>query len=114
MVLRGAQTHRREKTKCSLVSPRSLPIDLAHLYGRALPFTSVDLGGVAGPCLDEVQTWTDIHSPKLFSATRSSGREARLPRNQWPDSKETFYVPGHCPIRPDAVHLDRRDVGLMR
>jgi hypothetical protein len=48
---------------------------------------------------------------KSFSATRSSCRQARLPHNQLPDAEGTFYVPGHCPDRPDAVHLDRRDVG---
>jgi hypothetical protein len=31
-----------------------------------------------------------------------------------PDVEGIFYVPGHRPDRPDAVHLDRRDVGLMR
>ena len=114
MVLRGAQIHRRGQAKCSLVSTRSLPHDLARLYGQALPFTSADLGSVTGPCLDEVQIWADSHGPKSFSATRSRCREARLPRKQLPDAEETFYVPGHIPDRPDTVHLDRLDVGLMR
>jgi hypothetical protein len=48
---------------------------------------------------------------KSFSATRSKRREARLPHNQLLDAEGTFYVPGHCPDRPDAVHLDRLDVG---
>src|ERR1700704_3359526 len=65
MVLRGAQIHRRGQAKCSPVSPRSLPHDLARLYGRALPLTSADLGGIAGPCLDEVQIWTDSHGPEI-------------------------------------------------
>jgi hypothetical protein len=94
MVLRGAQIHRRGQARCSLVSTRSLPHDLARLYGRTGLFTSADLGGVAGPCLDEVQIWTDSHGPKSFSATRSRCREARLPRNQLPDAKSTFYVRG--------------------
>jgi len=51
---------------------------------------------------------------KSFSATRSRRREVRLPHNQLPDAEGTFYVPGHGPDRPDAVHLDCRDVGLMR
>ena len=55
MVLRGAQIHRRGQAKCSLVFTRSLPHDLAQLYGRTGPFTSADLCGVAGPCLDKVQ-----------------------------------------------------------
>lgn len=65
MVLRGAQIHRRGQAKCSLVSTRSHPHDLARLYDRALPFTSADLGGVAGPCLNEVQIWTDSHGPEI-------------------------------------------------
>jgi hypothetical protein len=43
---------------------------------------------------------------KSFSATWSRRREARLPPNQLPDTEGTFYVPGHCPDRPDVVHLD--------
>jgi hypothetical protein len=43
---------------------------------------------------------------KSFSATRSRRREARLPHNQLPDAEGTFYVPGHCPDRTDAVHLN--------
>ena len=114
MVLRGAQIHRRGQAKCSLFSTRSLPHDLTRLYGRMLPFTSANLGGAAGPCLDELWIWTDSHGPESFSATRSSRREAHLPYSQFSDAEGTFYVPGHCPDRPDAVHLDRRDVGLMR
>ena len=90
MVLRGAQIHRRGQARCSLVSTRSLPHDLGRLYGRTGLFTSAGLGGVAGPCLDEVQIWTDSHGPKSFSATRSRRREARLPRNQLPDAEGTF------------------------
>lgn len=114
MVLRGAQIHRRGQAECSLVFTRSLPHDLARLYGRTGPFTSADLGSVAGPCLDKVQIWTDPHGPKSFSATRSRRREARLLDNQLPDVEGIFYVLGHCPDRSDAVHLDRRDVDLMR
>jgi len=66
MVLRGAQIHRRGQAKCSFVSTRSLPHDLARFYGLALPFTSADLVRVAGPCLDEVQIWTDSHGPEII------------------------------------------------
>lgn len=114
MVLRGAQIHRRGQARCSLVSTRSLPHDLARLYGRTGLFTSADLGDVAGLRLDEVQIWTDSHGPKSFSATRSRRREARLPRNQLLYAEGTFSVPGYWPDRSDAVHLDRRDVSLMR
>ena len=114
MVLRGAQIHRRGQVKCSLFSTQSLPHDLARLYGRMLPLTPADLGGAADPCLDALRIWTDSHGQKSFSAPRSRRRNARLPHNQLPDAEGTFYVAGHCPDRPDAVHLDRRDVGLMR
>jgi hypothetical protein len=45
---------------------------------------------------------------------RARGHVARLPRNQSPDAQRTVYVPGHGPDRPDVVHLDRRDLGLIR
>lgn len=78
MVLRGAQIHRCGQAKCSLFSTRSLPHDLTRLYGRVLPFTSANLGGAAGPCLDELWIWTDSHGPESFSAPRSRRRDARL------------------------------------
>jgi hypothetical protein len=106
MVLRGTQIHRRGQAKCSLASTRSLPHDLARLYGRALLFTSADPGSVASPCLAEVRSGPILMAWKSFSATRSRRREARPPHNQLPDAEGTFYVPDHCP--------DRRDVGLMR
>jgi hypothetical protein len=114
MVLRGIQTHRRDQTKCRLVPPRFLPRDLARLYGRVRPFTSVDLGGVVGPCLDEGQIWTDSLVWNSFATTQSRRCETRQPHNQLPDAEETVSVPGHCRDRPDAVYPDRRDVGLMR
>ena len=93
MVLRGTQIHRLGQAKCSLVSTRSLPHDLARFYDRAGPFTSADLGGVAGPCLDEVQIWTDSHGPKSFSATRSRRRESRLPPTSCPMPKGLSMYP---------------------
>lgn len=100
MVLRGAQIHQCGQASCSLLFSQSLPHNLAWLYGRAGLFTSTDLVGIEGPCLEEVQIWTDSHGSKSFSETR----------NQLPDAEETFYVSGHCTDRPDDVHLDRRDV----
>ena len=114
MVLRGAQIHRRGQAKCSLLSIRSLPHDLAWLDGRALPFTSANLGNIADPRLDELWIWTDSHGPKSFSAPRSRRRNARLLHSQLPDAEGAFYVPDYCPDRPDAVHLDRCNMGLMR
>ena len=114
MVHRGAPIQRYGQARCNLFSAQSLPHDLARLYGRVLPLTSTGLGGAADPYINALWTWADSHGPKSFSATRSRRREARLPRNQLPDAEGTFYVPGHCPDRPDAVHLDRRDVGLVR
>lgn len=46
--------------------------------------------------------------------SRARGRVVRLPRNQSPEAERTVYVPGHCPDRPDVIHLDRRDLGLIR
>ena len=65
MVLRGEQIHRRGQAKCSLFSTQSLPHDLARLYGRTLLFTSANLGGVAGPCLDELWIWTESHGQEI-------------------------------------------------
>jgi hypothetical protein len=114
MALRGAQIQRYGQARRSLVSAHALPHDLARLYGRTGLFTSVDLGGVAGPGLDEGQIWTDSLAWNAFATTQSRRYETRLPDNQLPDSEKTVSVPGHCLDRPDAVYLDRRDVGLMR
>src|SRR6266849_5456770 len=114
MVLRGAQIHRRGQAKCSLVSTRSLPHNLARLYGRALPFTSADLGGVAGPCLDEVLIWTDSHGPEIIlcdSIKTSRSAPAAQPVARYRRDFLCTRVPDHCPDRPDAVHLNCRDVG---
>jgi hypothetical protein len=39
-------------------------------------------------------------------------------RRTWPAmlaaGQVGVYVPGHCPDRPDIVHLGRRDLGLVR
>ena len=114
MVLRGEQIHRRGQAKCSLVTTRSLPHDLVRLYRPALPFTSADLGGVAGPCLDEVQLWTDFHGPEIvlcdsIKTSRSSPAAKLVAR-----CRGNFLRTRSWPDRPDAVHLNRRDVGLMR
>ena len=101
MLLRGEQIHRRGQAKCSLFSNQSLPHDLARLYGWTLPFTSADLGGVAGPCLDELWIWTESHGQEIVHCTPSRRRDARLLHNQSPNAE-------------GAVHLDCRDVGLMR
>ena len=114
MILRGAQIHQCGQASYNFLSSQSLPHNLAWLYDRAGLFTSADLVGIEGPCLEEVQIWTDSHGPKSFSETRSRRRKVPLQRNQLPDAEETFYVSGHCPDPPDAVHLDHRDVGLMR
>ncbi len=65
MVLRGAQIHRCGQAKCSLFSTQSLPHDLARLYGRARPFTSANLGNVAGLRLESVQILADSHCPEI-------------------------------------------------
>ncbi len=114
MVLRGAQIHQCGQASCSLLSSQSLPHNLAWLYGRAGLFTSADLVGIEGPCFEEVQIWTDSQGLKYLSVTRSKRRKARLQRNQLLDAEESFSVSGHCPDRPDAVHLDSLDVGLIR
>ena len=93
MVLRGAQIHRRGQAKCSLVTTRSLPHDLVRLYRRALPFTSADLGDVAGPYLDEVQLWTDFHGQEIvlcdsIKTSRSSPAASRPPLADGPATRQ--------------------------
>jgi hypothetical protein len=114
MVLRGTQIQRRSEAKSSLALTQSLPHDLAKVYDRTGPLTSTVLGGVADLYLDELGTWTDSHGRKSFPATRAQCRVARLPRNQSPDAERIVYVPGHYPDCPDAIHLDRRDVGYVQ
>jgi len=97
MVLRGAQIHRCGQAKCSLFSTQSLPHDLAWLYGRALPFTSANLGNVAGLRLESVQILADSHGPEIVHCD-SIKTSRRAPAAQpLPDAEEAFYVPGHCP-----------------
>lgn len=114
MALPGAQSQRYGKAWYNLLPAQSLPHNLAQLYGPTGPCTSADLGGVAASRPDEVKVWTDFHRRKWFSATRPRRRKTRLPRNQLTDAQEAFYVPDHCPDYPDAVHVDRCDMGLMR
>lgn len=114
MAFHGAQSQPCGKAWYNLLSAQSLPHNLAQLYGPAGPFTFADLGSVVSPCLDEVQVWTDFHRPKWFSATRPRRRKTRLPRNQLTNAEGAFYVPDHCPDHPDAVHVDRCNMGLMR
>jgi hypothetical protein len=114
MAFHGAQSQLYGKAWYNLLPSQSLPHNLAPLYGPTGPCTSADLGGLAAPCLDKVQVRTDFHRLKWFSATRPRRRKIRLPRNQLTDAEEAFYVPDHCPDYPDAVHVDRCDMGLMR
>jgi len=114
MVLQGAQSRRGGQDECNLLSAQSFPYDLARLYGHAGAFTSADLGGIADPCIEEVQIWSNSHGQKSFSALRSRRRKVRLQRNQLPDVEGTFYVPGHCSDHLDAVRPDRFDMGFMR
>jgi hypothetical protein len=90
MVLRGAQIHRRGQAKYSLFSTQSLPHDLAQLYGRTLPFTSANLGGVAGRASTRYRSGPILMVRKLFTATRSRRRDGRLLHNQSPNAEEAF------------------------
>jgi len=89
MAFHRVRSQRYGEAWYNLLPAQSLPHNLAQLYGPTSPFT-FDLGGLASPCLDEVQVWTDFHRPKWFSATRPRGRITRLPRNQLTDAEEAF------------------------
>ena len=114
MVFRGAQTHRYGHASCSLLSTRSFPRDSAWLYCQALPFTSTDLGGIAGPRLEDVQTWTDSHGQKSFSVTRS--RLSRIAPAPQPVARyrSDLLCTRLLPCRLDTVHLDHLNGDLMR
>jgi len=114
MAFHGTQSQRCSKVRYDLLHVQSLPHNLAPLYSPSGPFTFADLGVVSSPCLDEIQGWTDFHRSKWFCATRSRRQKTRLPRNQLTHAEEAFYVPDHRPDHPDAVHMDRCNMGLMR
>jgi len=109
MVFRGAQTHRYGHASCSLLSTRSFPRDSAWLYCQALPFTSTDLGGIAGQRLEEVQTSTDSHGQKSFSVTRS--RLSRIAPAPQPVARyrSDLLCTRLLPCRLHTVHLDHLD-----
>ena len=116
MVLRGTQIQRCGQARCSLVSAQSLPHDLPRLYGRARPLRSTDLGGGTDPYIDMQWTWADSHASWLEIVpcdSRTMSRRAP-PRNQWPDAQKDILCTQSLPDRPDVVHLDRRDLGLVR
>jgi hypothetical protein len=92
MVLHGVQSRRGGQAGCNLLSAQSLPYHLAGLYDHTCPFTSAN-PSVAGPCIEEVQFWTNSHGPNPSSAPRSRRRKIRLQNADCPMPKGLSMYP---------------------